>query len=471
MLTPSARLKFDVIFNYTKDIANSIKLNDPSIIITRSTKPGTKSEPQRVDIEKALRENPYEEQIISKLNQEGILLAGSASIALSGTVYRPVENPLHDLDFQAPSINTREQMDKLVDKLFSNNTHIRTIKNGNKFTETYLIMDRPFSTKKDPSGKTDKIIYDSITGEELGDYTGSELTLREGVKGKFLDFFLGIPKFSEPTIKVLNNKAYLLSDYRNAWDAKISWARTKDIWDYNRFISNNFNYSIVEKRKQQEKERIKDLLNSARIIWGHPAIGKTTYLERNQDILEWDQEVNPKRNKFFREQIDPNHEMDINSSEYKQLRSQYMLEWKNHPEYIEFLIREWNNLKRRAERENKRIFASPLPLLELFSDEMDLIVNIPENSFLQRNTKRGGTPLGSMGWKQAINRVLTSIDQDKIITTEKYFSDFIRDNLGVQWGTLTDREIEQLSKKGWTEEQFNRVSQEERDNAVECAGL
>jgi hypothetical protein len=41
------------------------------------------------------------------LNSEGIALAGGASIAISGTLYRPFENPLHDLDFNAGDI-TRE---------------------------------------------------------------------------------------------------------------------------------------------------------------------------------------------------------------------------------------------------------------------------------------------------------------------------------------------------------------------------
>lgn len=471
MLTPQARLKFDVLSNYTKDIANSVRLNDPSIILTRNTKPGSASQIYRVDIERALRESPYEESIITKLNREGIALAGSASVALSGTVYRPSENPLHDIDFEAESFETKKQMDEVMNRLFPNNSHIRTIRQDNHHTETYLIMDRPFDTRRATSGISGKIIYDKETGEKLGSYVGSELVLKEGVKGKFLDFFLGKPKFPEHTVKVLNGVPYLISDFRNAWDAKVSWARPKDIWNFNRFVPNNFDYSVVEMRKEQERKRIKELLNSARVIWGHPAIGKTTYLERNQDILEWDEEVNERRNRFFRDQIDPEHKMDINSREYKQLRSNYMSSWRNHPEYIEFLTKEWNALLNRAKREGKRVFASPLPLLEMFADEMDLVVNIPENTFLQRNMQRGGTPLGSMGWKQSINRALMGIDSNKVVTTDKYFSDFMRDNLGVQWGTLTSEEVDYLTKKGWTEEQFARVSQVERDHAIECLSI
>ena len=107
----------------------------------------------------------------------------------------------------------------------------------------------------------------------------------------------------------------------------------------------------------------------------------------------------------------------------------------------------------------------------MFSDQMDLVVNIPESSFLQRNVERGGTHIGSMAWKQGINRALVQIDPNKVVTIDKYFSEFMRENLGVQWGTLTREELDFLTKKGWTKQEFDRISQAERDQAVRCAGL
>ena len=148
-----------------------------------------------------------------------------------------------------------------------------------------------------------------------------------------------------------------------------------------------------------------------------------------------------------------------------------MNEWRSHPEYVEFLTNEWEKLKARARKEGKRLFASPAPLLEIGIDDFDLFVNLPEKVFLERNEQRGGTYLGSIGWKQIVNNLLTKVDQDKIVTTDKYFSEFMRENLGVQWGTLTQEEIDKLEKEGWTQEKFDSISQKERDNAVECAGL
>ena len=47
----------------------------------------------------------------------------------------------------------------------------------------------------------------------------------------------------------------------------------------------------------------------------------------------------------------------------------------------------------------------------------------------------------------------------------------MRENLGVQWGTLTREELDFLTEKGWTKQEFDRISQAERDQAVRCAGL
>ena len=160
--------------------------------------------------------------------------------------------------------------------------------------------------------------------------------------------------------------------------------------------------------------------------------------------------------------------MDIKSKEYKQLRSEYMMSWKEHPEYVKFLTDEWNNLIARAKRENKRVFASPLPLLEIGKKDIDLIVALNDRDFTERNKQRGGNEYGTRGWKQSIDKELLKQDPTKIVYTEDYFSDFMRKNLGVTWGTLNETEEKMLLAKGWTKEKFDSISQEERDQAIKC---
>lgn len=474
-MTPETRLKFSVIRNYTNSIANAVKLGDYTIIRKSDFKPGTDTLPSIVDIGEAFKNNPYEESIVYTLNKHGISLAGGAAIASQGTLYRPSENPLHDLDFEAGN-KSKGEIESILRNTFKAYSHTNTIVNeSGRVTYTYLVMDREFEERRDVPGIGVNVIYDKRTGERLGTRIHSELVIeKEGVKGKMLDFFTGDTTnvFDNVTINY-NGKNYLFSDYRNAMSFKINVARLKDIWDYNRFIPRNENGKIVSlaKLKNSNKERVQNLVRNARIIWGHPAIGKTTYLERNNDILEWDKEVNPKRDVFVRDQIDPNHTMDINSTEYKRLKQEYMSNWENNSEYIEFLTREWNKLKDRTQKENKRLFASPLPLLSIFRNDFDLIVALPEKQFIERNKARGGSEVGSLSWKQALDRQLVGIDTNKIVYTDKYFSEFMRDALGVTWGTLNSTELEALQARGWSEEKFNSISQVERDNAIECAGL
>ena len=470
-LTPRFKTSLAVARNTTIHLANAVKLNDYSIIQANLNKPGTTTPASRVNIEQALLENPYENSIIRTLGKYDIALAGSASIAINGVLLRPSENPLHDIDFSAKG-KTKEDLDAIMEKEYPNYHHIRTIdsKDGTgNLTETYLILSRPYIIEADPNNKKVFILKDAKTKEVLGSYFNSELTLNEnieGLQGKFLDFFTG--KNSSPygsNVRMLNGQEYLISDFRNALSAKIDWARLKDIWDYNRFIPIEQIESLEEYREQQE-ERVKEKVQNARIVWGHPALGKTTYLDKNSDILEWDDLVNDKRTKFIRNIIDPNHL--LSEEEYKTKQSEYMADWKNHPEYIEFLTREWDNLVARAKRENKRLFASPIALLEIGAKDIDLVVALNNRDFVGRNMQRGGSEINSKNWKQNIDKQLVMIDPEKVVYTDKYFSEFMRDNLGVQWGTLTTEEMNQLKSRGWTEEEFNLISQEERDLALKC---
>lgn len=231
---------------FIKDIIEALGREDFSRIKGPMIKPGSKEgKAQRVFIEKALRENPFEEGIITKLGSKGVALAGSAAIALDGTLFRPAENPLHDIDFNAPDKSSRKFMDKVMSELFDEgtwafSTSIPNMVDRKKSTQTYVVLNQPFVTK-DVRAKGFYAKYYSPDGKYLGERIKSDLKLEPGVQGKLLDFFVGPENESEYGFhkRTLNGKEYLIADSKYALAAKILWARPKDMWDYKNFRRDN----------------------------------------------------------------------------------------------------------------------------------------------------------------------------------------------------------------------------------------
>lgn len=223
-------------------IVDSIVRGDNSLIRGSLYKPESTEKADLLDIETAFKENPYEEEIISKLGDEGIALTGSTAIRTEATIYRPSENPLHDIDFSCPNGTTRAGLEEILNRIFPNIQHVRNIPskdNSKNSTETYLILSRPYILKPHDTVPVLDLILDPKTGEKLGvmNLFNQEITLEEGVQGKLLDFFIGeSPTTFEPKTKRIAGKQYLISDPRNAMLAKVTWQRKKDIWDYRNFI-------------------------------------------------------------------------------------------------------------------------------------------------------------------------------------------------------------------------------------------
>lgn len=93
---------------------------------------------------------------------------------------------------------------------------IRTISGEEgKVTYTYLVLDRPFESKRTVEDVAVETLFDKNTGKRLGSWVKSDLVLEEGVKGKFLDFFTG-PENFKPVTKVINGKKYTFSNAKEA---------------------------------------------------------------------------------------------------------------------------------------------------------------------------------------------------------------------------------------------------------------
>lgn len=237
------------LFSLSRYVASNILQNNPSMIMKSIRKPGDEDAGpvSRVDIVGALDENPFERNIILELGKEGIALAGSSSMALTGSVFRPAENPLHDIDFSAPGKN-KEELETILERRIGKCHHIRTIDNEDGRTETFLYVKGHETTilpagQKEFDGvinnKDTYNIYDKDTNELLGVFKGSSLTMQEGYSGKFLDFFAKEQPFDNLVIDYNGQKLVIQND-RGALYSKVDWKRIKDLFDYNRFKRDDY---------------------------------------------------------------------------------------------------------------------------------------------------------------------------------------------------------------------------------------
>lgn len=158
-----------------------------------------------------------------------------------------------------------------------------------------------------------------------------------------------------------------------------------------------------------------------KIVWGHPAIGKTTMLESNPDaFMDWDNEFNRKRDSWIANKSNT----VIGTPEFKKARNEYMINYNNHKDYIAFVTEEWNKAKEKAKKENKTLIASPHMLLNLFPSDFDKVITMNDKTFMDRAIRRSeGDEVNSKLWKEGINETLKSVDKSKIIETDKYIND------------------------------------------------
>ena len=163
------------------------------------------------------------------------------------------------------------------------------------------------------------------------------------------------------------------------------------------------------------------ITSTDKIVWGHPAIGKTTMLESNPDaFIDWDNEFNRKRDSW----IASKSNTKIGTPEFKKARNEYMINYNNHKDYVTFVKEEWNKAKEKANKENKTLIASPHMLLNLFPNDFDKVITMSDKTFMDRAIKRsGGDEVNSKLWKEGINETLKSVDKSKIIETDKFIND------------------------------------------------
>lgn len=145
------------------------------------------------------------------------------------------------------------------------------------------------------------------------------------------------------------------------------------------------------------------------VIWAHPGIGKTYAIENTQykdQIMDWDVEFNHRRDAWIAKQSGTIKGTDA----YKAARNEYLINWKNHPDFQKFVKSEWKRVKQLANSQNKMLVASPHMLLQLFPDDFNQILTMDRDDFIQRNVARGANDAeNSALWKDGIDATINSM--------------------------------------------------------------
>ena len=161
------------------------------------------------------------------------------------------------------------------------------------------------------------------------------------------------------------------------------------------------------------------------IIFGHPAIGKTTALQgKYKDrFIDWDVEYNEKRDRWIEEHT----KTKKGTKEFKDAWNKYLIYPENYPDYIEFLTREWNRVKNKAKQENKILLVSPHNLLKLFPNDFNYIIDVESSDFISRNINRGGNKTNSKLWKEGIDKTISNVNNIPKYTIKQgvYVSDLL----------------------------------------------
>ena len=161
------------------------------------------------------------------------------------------------------------------------------------------------------------------------------------------------------------------------------------------------------------------------IIFGHPAIGKTTALQGKykDKFIDWDVEYNEKRDRWIEEHT----KTKKGTKEFKDARNKYLIYPENYPDYIKFLTREWNRVKNKAKQENKILLVSPHNLLKLFPNDFNYIIDVKSSDFISRNINRGGNEINSKLWKEGIDKTISNVNSIPKYTIKQgvYLSDLL----------------------------------------------
>lgn len=254
-------------------ITNNILQQNKKLITSSKFKPGAEGKPVfSVDIESALKKDKFGGAIIKVLSQEGFILTGSTALAEQGLILRPDENPLHDIDWVSP-FSKEETLAKMF-KVYPKAQKIRDIIQEDYVTDSYIIAPEGYDvTDLNIQTFNQKSIVQSYnvrdkSGNIKGTYrlvrnqfTNKSEEVVEGVEAKIIDFFsyqdyTQRNRFAPFVFQTQEGYSINLANWKDIFQAKLNFARYKDIWDYNRFLPNENKEYLMEKTWKENQQTL-----------------------------------------------------------------------------------------------------------------------------------------------------------------------------------------------------------------------
>ncbi len=160
----------DLINKNVGIISNNILQQNKKLITASLYKPGAFGKPtKQVSLQEAMDSDKFGAFIINKLSKKGFILTGSTSLGEQGSIQRPNENLLHDIDWVSPF--NRKETETLFKESYPDAMKIRDIYGKGYITDTWIICPEGYKIKNlikesdyniiisyDIIDKTDKIV-------------------------------------------------------------------------------------------------------------------------------------------------------------------------------------------------------------------------------------------------------------------------------------------------------------------------
>jgi hypothetical protein len=226
----------------------------------------------------------------------------------------------------------------------------------------------------------------------------------------------------------------------------------QDIEGFKNFVKSQNNNQILGKKQKMIKPGVEELFDSNpelanavyealgvgnlitpndKIIWGHPAIGKS-YAAKKVKMIDFDSYklgINKKYNLYIAPGLSDTELRTDDKTREARENWRYESE-ENQALWNQFIRDVWQQAKKDAKEQGAILFASDLLVLREFGNEVDKALTMPDELFFERSKQRNNFIEGELGtkvWKgnlnKAVNNFKEKFGESKVINTEKYLSD------------------------------------------------